>query len=53
MAIKIATWIIKKDIRNDILNNIINLTNFKEICKKIHISCIQISQSIVYNNVYT
>ena len=39
MAIDIVTQIIRKDVINDIFNNIIDITDPKEIWKKLRLAC--------------
>lgn len=48
MTIRTATKIIKKDISDNIFNNIINVTNLKEMWEKFCSMCFQVSQEIVY-----
>lgn len=48
MAIRTATYIIKKDVNNDILNNIIDISDPKVIWEQICVACAQVSQSVVY-----
>lgn len=49
MAIGIAIRIIKEGISDDIFNNIIDLTDPKEIWEKWCAACTQVSQDVVYS----
>lgn len=49
MIIETTICIIKKDINNNIFNNIINITNLKEMCEKLDKIYAKIVQSIVYS----
>ena len=48
MVMGIAIQIIKESISNDIFNNIINITNLKKMWEKLHISCFQVGQAVIY-----
>lgn len=39
MAIRMATWIIKKRVNNNIFNNFIDITNTKKMWKKLCTTC--------------
>lgn len=49
MAIGTATWIINKGISNNIFNNIIDITNSKEMWEKLCATCFQIGHGVVYS----
>lgn len=48
MVVEIATYIIKKDISNNIFNYIINIINLNKMKEKLCTICSQIGQRIVY-----
>lgn len=48
-AIGMATQIIKKGVSNDIFNNIIDITDSKEMWKKLCNACSQVGQGIIYS----
>lgn len=49
MAIEITTRIIKENVNNDILNNIINITNLQKMWEKFCTTCSQFKQDIIYS----
>lgn len=49
IAIGIVTQIIKEGISNNIFNNIIDITDPKEMWEKLRIACFQIGQRVIYS----
>lgn len=48
MAIRTAIRIIKESVSNDIFNNLIDITNLKEMWEKLYSAYSQVSQGVVY-----
>lgn len=49
MAVGTATRIIKKGVSNDIFNNIIDITDPREMWEKLCTTCLQVGQGVVYS----
>lgn len=48
MVIGMVPQIIKESVNNNILNNIFNITDPKEMRKKLQVACLQFGQDIIY-----